>query len=486
MNPSHLVTVLFVFFLVGCEPPVDEPDPPTPPEPPESAVDGQGTAADEVPATEDTGTGEDKLRLDEHLARLNGLTVKGRVMRGSELGHPAYDDSLSGEPMAEVGHRWLALFETVQRFSDLGVLHPELDGDSGKGVPRLVDYADAAYVYHMHHSGGRFEDHGLFADLTHGPSAFLTQTGQRLLQEHFHEGRFHGQHGSAAEMAYGLDAFHGLAYAWVRWHKPGGEDDMGQIEHDVMIAWMGHDYPELLEVARQSAATLDSAWDSGAGAYDLGDGLHWPLADFASLIRGHKGLYELLYVFGTEEDRELAETLFERAADMVGAVLDEDLIRPWGLPAAVEFSDGRASAASVKVDVEAQWRLVHHLTGGFAMLREQDGTAQFIERTRPELAEHIGQAIDRLLKGALEHHMQEQTTANTLDYESGEVREADTRIGAASAFVMAAGNGYRAGNAFDRPGSWDDDADLAERSRALYDAILSHGRLLTDESDSAD
>ncbi len=482
MNPTRLVPIIFLLALVACEPPVDEPDQPAPPEPPESTVDGQDIATDEDPAIEEAGPDEDKLRLDKHLARLNGLTVKGRIMRASELGHANYDDSLSAQPMAETGRRWLELFEQVERFSDLGILHPELHGESPEGTPRLADYADAAYIYHMHHSGGRFEAHGLFDDLTHRPSTFLTQTGQRLLQEHFYDGRFHGQYGSAAEMAQGLDAFHGLAYAWVRWHKPGGEDDMGQIEHDVMVAWMGHDYPDLLEIARQSAATLESAWDARAGAYDLGDGLSWPLADLASLIRGHKGLYELLHVFGSEDDRQLAETLFERAADMVDAVLDDDLIRPWGLPAVVEFSDGRATAASDHVDIEAQWRLVHHLTGGFAMLREQDGTARFIERTRPELAEHIGQAIDRLLNAALEHHMHEQTSASTIDYASGEVTEPATSIAAASAFVMAAGNGYRAGNAFDRPGSWDEDAELAERSRALYDAILAHAALLNAEA----
>lgn len=479
-----MLATWMVIAVAACEPPVDEPDQPSPPEPPETSTLAPGGDASESspPASNAEPTDPE---LHEVLARINGMTVMARIMRSSELGHANYDDSLSGEPMGEAGRRWLELFEQVEAYADLGVLHPKLHADSPAGTPRLIDYADAAYIYHMHHSGGRFQAHGLFDDLTHRPSAFLTQTGQRLVAEHFHDGRFHGELSSAADMAFGLDAFHALAYAWVRWHKPGGEEDMGQLDHAIMEAWMGHDYPDLLDIARQAAAELDDAWDDEAGIYDLGEGRRWQLRELASLIRGHKGLYELLYVFGSEDDRDLARQLFDRQARVVAAVLDDELIRDWGLPAMVEFDNGVAVAASDRVDVEAQWRLVHHLTGGFALLREQDGTSQFLERRAPELADRVGQAIDQLLQGALDHHMTEGITATTLDYDTGETRESALSIPAVAGFVMAAGNGYRAGNAFDRPGRWTETGNqsLAERSRALYDAILAHGRLLGDRAD---
>lgn len=442
---SLLATPLFLSLLAlsGCEADVDPPEP---------------------------------TSLSDELAVLNAQTVLARTMRDSEMGHEAHDDTLSGDPMGEAARRWLDRFDDVQSFASAGRLHPERANGEPEGTPRLADYADAAYIYHMHHSGGRFEEHGLLDEITHSPTAFLTQNGEALLADHYREGSFQGGGEAWADMAFGLDAFHALAYAWVRWSKPGGAEDMGRLDADDLALWMGYELEELVGKARRSAEVLDGAWDASAGAYDMGSGSRWDLAELASLLRGHKGLYELLYLFGDDGDREHAERLFNRAADLAAALLHDDLLRPWGLPETVQFEDGRAVAASDVVNGEAQWRLVHHLTGGFALLRENDGTARYIERTRPDLAQTVGRGIDTLLLGGLEHHFGDDgDLAATLDYESGEALSFDSGPRTRSAFIMAAGNGYLAGEAFGTPDRWSDDEELAQRSRALYDAITSLG-----------
>ncbi|MBK1728621.1 hypothetical protein CKO14_04365 [Halorhodospira halophila] len=412
--------------------------------------------------------------LAEHLAVMNALTVKGRTMRDSEMGHTAYDETLSGEPMGAVGNRWLALLEELEGYRE--------EGEGLRGAePR--HYADATYLYHMHHSAGRFEDHGLFDPMTHAPSALLVGNGRFVMESLQEGGRFHTdadrESWTPQSMAYGLDAFHGVAYAWVRWDKPGGAEDMGLLSAEQMREWFGHEPEDAVAVARDAAEVLDDAWDTESGTYDLGEGPVWELDALASLIRGHKGLYELLYVFGDgEEDERQAERLFERAARLVEAVLGEDgVVESWGLPARVRFEDGYAVADSEDVDVEAQWRWVHHLTGGFALLRENEGTSRFLERRRPGLSEEIGGAIDRLIEGALAHQLSEGEVVASLDYDSGEVRDPDASLTTQAALVMGLGNGYSAGESFLRPGDWEGaDAEAEDRTRAVYDAILGHGR----------
>ncbi|MCG5538303.1 hypothetical protein [Halorhodospira sp. 9622] len=439
-------------------------------------------AALTLSAVTTAGAGEQAVdspeTLAEHLAVMNALTVKGRTMRDSEMGHPAYDDTLSGSPMGAVGERWLALLEAL----DASYCEGAEEGLRG-AEPR--HYADATYLYHMHHSAGRFEEHGLFDPITHAPSALLVDNGRFVMESLQEGGRFHTDAGQGTwtpqSMAYGLDAFHGVAYAWVRWKKPGGADDMGLLSAEQMREWFGHEVPEALMVARDAAQVLDEAWDTGAGTYDLGDGPVWELDALGSLIRGHKGLYELLYVFGDEEDQRQAERLFERAARLVEAVLGEDgVAEPWGLPARVRFEDGHALADSDRVDVQAQWRWVHHLTGGFALLRENEGTSRFLERRRPGLSEEIGAVIDRLIEGALVHQLIDGRVVASLDYTSGEVRDRDASVETRAALVMGLGNGYAAGESFPGPGDWEEaDAQAEERTRAVYDVILGHGRGLS-------
>lgn len=419
-------------------------------------------------------------------AALGALTVKGRLMRDSELGHEAYRPELSGEPMGEVGRIWLdLLYDARQDHVDGGELH---DRDQPDDPGSMAVHAEAAYLYHMHHSAGRFADHDLFEALTHEPSPLLSQLSEHLLQARYSDGRFHepgraDERIDGATMAQGLDALHAPAYAWVRWDKPGGSDDMGRLDEDMMQVWMGHDLDELLATARALANTLDEHWDEEAGVYRFDDtDTTWAIDDLGALVRGHKGIYEILHVFGDEDDRDEAARLFDRAAAISRAIIGDGApITDWGLPAEVRFRDGAAHAAADHIDVAAQWRLVHQITGGFSILRERDGTSSFLDEREPELAEDIGEGIDRLLRGALAHQLVDGLVVAELSADDGSVRDERTTTQAVTAFIRGVGNGYRTGTAFDRPGAWADDEALAERSEQLYDRFLDHGRLLTNE-----
>lgn len=419
-------------------------------------------------------------------AALGALTVKGRLMRDSELGHDAYRPELAGEPMGDVGKLWLDLLEqAMDDHVDGGELH---DRDAPGEPAAMPVHAEAAYLYHMHHSAGRFEEHGLFDALTHQPSPLLSALGQRLLDARYSDGVFHEPERSGDDidptaMAHGLDAFHATAYSWVRWYKPGGSDDMGRLDEPTMEAWMGHDRDELVATARAAAERLDAHWDADAGVYRFGEGdAAWASDDLGALLRGHKGLYEILHVFGDDDDRDEAARLFDRAATISRALFrDDGPITHWGMPAEITFADGEARAASATIDVAAQWRLVHQLTGGFSLLREREGTSGLLAERDPELAETIGRGIDHLLTAALDHQLADGYVVAALDAEDGSVRDDRTTTQAVTAFVRAVGNGYRAGSAFDRPDAWAEDDALAERSERLYDLFLGHGRLLTEE-----
>lgn len=405
---------------------------------------------------------------------MGGLTVAGRTLRDSEMGHPDYDASLAGETMARTGEAWLGLLQAAA--TDLvedDRLRAGRDDDSQAG-PRT--YASAGYSYHMHHSAGRFEEHGLYDRLTLEVSPLLTLLSRQLLTNQLVDGAFRDLRSDTVtneSMAWGLDAFHGVAYGWIRWHKPGGADDMGGLTEPAMERAMGHDLDTLIAKARDLAGTLDGAWDEDAGMYRF-DSAIWALDEFGALVRGHKGVYEVLYVFGDEDDQDKAADLFDRIAVVLEGIIDSDLVvRDWGLPARLRFRNGVAHPAVLDVDIAAQWRFVHALTGGFSLIREQDGTSKFLENRRSGLRDGIGGFTDRLLAGGLEYHLMDDRVVNRVSFVDGSRIDGSASTGTMAAFVMALGNAYRVGDAFDRPDGWDD-PDIESRSRDLYDALLAH------------
>lgn len=426
------------------------------------------------------------LHHTDYSAVMHGLASVGRIMRDSEMGHEAYDPELAGHPMRGQGEAWLAVMREasamlmVDQSGDL-----VLEGDEWvAGDPfDIRDLAHASFSYHMHHSGGRWGDLGLEDALTFDGAPYLSAMTRRLISEHYGERSFADIDGTrdAASLAHGLDAMHALAYSFVRWDKPGGSGDMGALSREHMETVHGVTIERMVQVAEELTGTLDEAWDAEIGAYNLGNDGAYTLDTLGSLLRGHKGLYEILVVFGEEHQGDDAQQLFDRMAMMTEALAASDsAIRDWGLADSVVYTADGVEAGSERVDTEAQWRFLNNLTGGFSMLRERDGTSAFLEN-RPDLPAAVGSLSDRMLHAAIAYQTDEEgLMLRRLSLEDGTVTDDRHQVAAMGWFLTAAGNSYRAGSQFERPGDWGDDDDLAERSAALYDLILANNaRLLT-------
>ena len=426
------------------------------------------------------------LHHRDYSAVMHGLASVGRIMRSSEMGHEDYNAELAGDPMRGQGEAWLAVMREASAMlmiDQSGSLVLE-GGEWVAGDPfDIGDLAHASFSYHMHHSGGRWGDLGLENALTFDGAPYLSAMTRRLIAEHYGEGSFADIDGTrdAASLAHGLDALHALAYSFVRWDKPGGSDDMGVLTREHMETVHGVTIERMVQLAENLAGTLDAAWDPGIGAYDLGDAGAYSLDTLGSLLRGHKGLYEILVVFGEEEHTDGAQLLFDRMAAMTEALAASDsALRDWGIADAVVYTADGVEAGSERVDTEAQWRFLNNLTGGFSMLRERDGTSAFLE-TRPELPAAVGTLSDRLLHAALTHQTDEDgLMLRRLSLEDGTVTDDRHQVAAMGWFLTAAGNSYRLGSEFERPGDWGDDSALAERSAALYNTILANNARLLE------
>lgn len=421
----------------------------------------------------------------DYSAVQHALASAGRVMRSSEMGHEAYHPELSGEPMRLQGDRWLQVMQAANSFLNDDRFAGTQVQQNGQWQPgrdlRLNELAQAAFSYHMHHSAGRWQDAGLYVPLTYSPADYLTAIPRHLRHNYYQDGAYHKQgEVTQASMAYGLDVLHSLSYSWIRWNKPGGADDMGQLTEVYMSNVHDITREGLLTEARELAATLDAAWNADTTSYDFGQGSEYSLDELGSLVRGNKGLYEILYVFGNAEDQQTAEQLFNRKADMLLAVLTSDaVIQPWGMVSRLNFTSDGVQAASDRVETETQWRFVNHLTGGFGPLREREGTSSFLE-TRPELGEAIGRVNDQLFQAALDYQLNDDLMVRRLDFTSGEVTDARKQVASIAWYVTAVGNGYRSGDRFDRPGSWEGDPELEARSRALYDSLRANNTWLLE------
>lgn len=483
------LSAALLFFLVGCEP-SDPPEPAAEQEAPDFLVahmldaDGQPVFAD------------DEARFEDMSHAMHGTSMVGGLSRGSEMGHPNYNEGLAGPPQAERGRDWLASVSILERFfSEGGRLHARVDAQTGRPMEEreaaasadLRLYSPATYAYHIHHRGDRWADHGLEDAITYNNTTYYSDMGRYLLDAHTDNGRI--AHDADHEqvdlesMSHGGAALHSHVYAWVRWHKPGGADDMGQLAEEHLAQWLHYTPDDLVEEARQQAAVWDSWWDDELEAYHDGAGpegaVTMDLATLGALLHAHKSWYETLHIFGTDSDREQARQLFERSADMLDAALD--LAEPWGMPAAIRFEDGTAHVASDTMSTQALWTFVNHLTGGFSYAREREGTAQYITTHRPELMDAINAFTDQQLQGALDYQMHNGQLVTALDMETGEVADDTVRAAPIGIFLTAAGNAYSNGTAFAPASDWDHvGEEVAARSETLYDALLVHAELLED------
>ncbi len=422
---------------------------------------------------------------DVHL-RMHAIGIGGSIHRSSQMGHASYNAELAGDPMRDRGRTWVDQVQFVEAsFNHDGALAPRLvlEPESGDwtrpDTVHLSDYSLAALAYHPHHRGDRFEDHGLYESMTYMPATYMTRPGVHLLSHYYSGGQFFPSRThegtSLHSMSHGTAGIHGLIYAYVRWHKPGGADDMGQLSEEQLRAWLQHTPDDLVQIAREIATAFDDAWDDEVNFYRFAEEPEdVNLETVGALLRGHKGLYEMLYVFGDDNDKRLAEDLFERSTVILEQVVD--LAQPWGLPASVRFTDEGITAASDVVDSESLWLFVSDFTSGFSYAREREGTSRFLERTSPELMEAIGSFLDDMLQGALSHQFNEDGyLVSQVSLEDGAVVDDRRSTAAIGAFVTAAADAYGAGPAFASAGDWEEaDEETVERSRALYDTILHH------------
>lgn len=436
--------------------------------------------ADGTPVYDDAG-----LRFIDYSEVMHGIYLTAAMARDSEMGHPSYRDGrLYEEEMAPRAERWLDLFAIVnKRFEEVGVIAPYVDPDTWEpsGEPQLREYQHAAYgTYHMHHRSGRFMEHGidLMMNILYIPLRYSSQVPRYLLDEHYSDGRFYHDRAHASfdfeSMAYGLAGAHPIPYGWIVWLREGGHT---HIDH-----WFGYTASDVIDIAKDVKAELDSAWDPSRSIYDFGGESTIPIDAVGAMARAQKVLWELLYMHGDDEDA--ARDLFDQSAAMLEAVFDSDIVTQQGLPSHVDFTENGVVAGSDTVDIKRQWEFVCHLTGGFAHTRERDGMAMFIDEVRPELGTKLGETTDTLLHGVPEYQLDPDGRVVTeLDHSTGAVTDDRIHTATVGTFILGIGNSYRAGSDFERPGNFDDTVpeEMRERSIELYDIQLANTKLLEQE-----
>ncbi|WP_100401200.1 hypothetical protein [Bacillus sp. FJAT-44742] len=443
--------------------------------------------ADHTPVFDNQG-----LRYRDYSNVMHAISIAGGISRDSEMGHDHYRPELAQEVMAQQARLWLDLLgEVKESFLLEGSLIPYVmetkEGWKVQGEPDLADYSHGVYAYHMHHRAERWEEHGLFESIIHEPTDYITSFGRFLLDSRYEDGKFYHdsrlQSFDTESMSHGLAGIHGHAYAWVRWAKPGGADDMGRLDKSQLAGWLGYDPKDLVQVAREVKEVLDESWDEDLAIYDFGDGTEYSLDTLGSLIRGQKALYEILYVYGDEQGKEEGRVLFERTASILDGVLESgEVMKPWGIPSHIDFTEEGVKVASDTVDTEQLWEFVNHVSGGFAFTREREGTSMFLNEHRPDLQTSLGSLTDQMLKGALHYQLEDDYLASELDFETGDITDSRRSASAIGLFVTAAGNAYQLGDAFEQASDWEEhDSEVVERSRQLYDVIVQHAELLENE-----
>ncbi|TVR19522.1 MAG: hypothetical protein EA391_00565 [Balneolaceae bacterium] len=427
---------------------------------------------------------DDKLFVNDYSNLLHAVFMIAGNSRPSEYAAENYKPDLYPDMMNHRAEVWLDLVREIDLFfhehGKFYSYHSMKDDFEPSGVADLSIYPHLVYSYHMHHRGDRFNDQILFERLSREVSNYMVMPGRYLFREVFTDGAFRNNDGSAdhKSMSYGLGGVHGHAYAWIIWAKPAGEDNMGLMMESALEAWLDYSIEEMTGMYRSIAEFMDHAWDERLSIYDFGDGTTWNLDAVGAMIRGKKAMYDMLYMFGDEDDRNLSRTIFERTTAMFEAVVD--LAKPWGLPSAIEFTENGAVAASDEVDLYDWYQFLNHIGGGYSFDREREATAMFITNSREDLFDVVGELSDNALLGALEYHINSQNRlVSTVSYQDGSVIDETLRVSTAGMFITTAGNIYRKGSAFERASDWGNVSDeVSERSRKLYDVKFHHIDLL--------
>ncbi len=422
-----------------------------------------------------------RLYVADYSNLLHAVSIMATVSRQSEYGHENYRPELYPEKMMERAEQWLDMVGTIDRhFNEGGKVIRWLDRQTGSapedGNTDLALYPHLVYAYHIHHRSGRFDDNELlFNRLNREATNYLVTPGRYLMNERYRTGVFQHHDGSVdhKSMSYALGGLHANAYAWVVWKKPGGQDDMGVLTEAALGHHMGHTPDQMVQIYRETAETLDDAWDASRSIYDFGDGTTWRLDAVGAMIRGKKAMYDFLYMFGDDDDAETSHRIFDRTAAMLEAVAP--LAEPWGMPEKIEFTEDGARAASETVNLYHWYQFLNHLGGGYGFDREREGMPMYIDRYRNDLKNLIGELSDNALLGALEYHVDgEGRLVTAVSYGEGSVTDDRLTVSTAGMFITMAANMYRKGSAFERASDWGNvPDDVARRSLVLHDLKFS-------------
>ena len=478
-----LISTLYLFYLSGCTAGTDN-------DQDHDSVPSGSTPDLLIPASispdGESQFKNDNLYLSDYSNFLHAVQIMATVSRDSEYGHEAYRPDLYTDGMSRNAELFLDLTAMIDyHFNDDGKfaahLEPSDEGYEATGDFDISIYPHLVYAYHIHHRSGRFDyDQTLYERLNREATNYLVTPGRYLLDEHYRDGAIYDFDETTGNrsMSYGLGGLHGHAYAWIVWKKPGGEDTMGVLPKSSLENFMGYSPERMAEIYRELAETLDEAWDDQRSIYVFEDDIVWPLDAVGALIRGKKAMYDMLWMFGDEDDREMAQTVFDRTVTMLESVAD--LAEPWGMPAEVEFTNDGAVAASDVVNLNEWYQFLNHLGGGYGFDREREGTSMFITEHREDLFDLIGELSDNALLGALEFHLNDEGRLMTsVNYSDGSPADERMTVSTAGMFIATAGNIYRKGEAFERASDWDSVSDeVATRSRALYDLKFDHFDLI--------
>lgn len=422
----------------------------------------------------------DRVYFSDYNNVMHGISAFAMASNPNELGHENYRDDLYLYDMEDRGELWLRMVQLTERFFGSDGRFTESFRRSGEamaipsGTVSLADYANASFAHHMYHNADKFASHGLEEAVSRVPAMYVSSLGRYVIGHHYKDGAFFHGDGTVdnESMGYGLAAVHGHFHAWIRHKMHGDGMDEGELAFQ-----LGHSAADLLRMARDISVVLERHWNPELNMYDFGDGPVWKLDAIGALLRGKKALYEMLYLFGDDADKEKASVVFERSAVILEQLLP--LTRPWGLPDAIGFTATGCIAASDEVDLYAWYHFLNHLGGGFGWLREPEGTARFIDRNRPALRTAINEMTDGALKGAVLHHFRFGRMVTSVRYEDGGSLNDDTNARATAMFLASAANLYRDGGGFAEASRWGTvPEDVARRSRQLYDIMLAHVVLL--------
>ena len=407
---------------------------------------------------------------------LHGIFMIAGNSRSSEYGNENYRPELYPEKMNQRAVEWLNLMKFMDtHFNDSGrFVNRYMINEAGLEPSDDLDlsiYPHLVYAYHMHHRGDRFNDDVLFERLSRETSNFIVKPGRFLISSLYDDGLFFHEDVTVdhKSMSYGLGGIHGHGYAWIIWAKPEGEDNMGLLTEEALEIWLDYSIDEMLDIYRAVAYQLNDNWFEEHSIYHFGDGDDWNLDAIGAMIRGKKVMYDFLYMFGDEDDFDTAVILFERTVKMFENVID--LIKPWGLPNRIKFTDNGAEPATDEVNLYHWYQFLNHIGGGYSFDREREGTSQFINNRRPELKNRFSDLYDLALTGALEYHVNDENRLyQSVSYEDGSVMDDLFTVSTAGMFITAAGNIYTNGSAFARADSWGSRSEeIVNSSRKLYD-----------------